>query len=185
MLAGADVFSHGHLPIAAAYCRRLGLVELINRLVPTRMELRPGLVVQAMVLDILSGRTPLYRVEHFMAGQDVELLLGEAVPAHAFNDTNLARALDAIFAAGPSRIVTELGIRATAAFCLDTTVPSYDTTSTSVWGGVPGLRRGTIPARSTSYPWAQQRPPPGTQAIHDRVAVRGSGCADFRTDAGR
>ena len=133
-LAGADVFSHGHLPIAAAYCRRLSLVELINRLVPTRMELRPGLVVQAMVLDVLSGRTPLYRVEHFMAGQDVELLLGEAVPAHAFNDTNLARALDAIFAAGPSRIVTELGIRAAEAFRLDTTIPSYDTTSTSVWG---------------------------------------------------
>lgn len=134
LLAGAEVFSHGHLPIAAAYCRRLGLVELINRLVPTRMELRPGLVVQAMVLDVLSGRTPLYRVEHFMAGQDVELLLGEAVPAHAFNDTNLARALDAIFAAGPSRIVTELGIRAADIFRLDTTVPSYDTTSTSVWG---------------------------------------------------
>jgi len=134
MLAGAEVFSHGHLPVAAAYCRRLGLVELINRMVPTRMELCPGLVVQAMVLDVLSGRTPLYRVEHFLAGQDVELLLGKAVPAHAFNDTNLARALDAIFAAGPSKIVTELGIRAAGAFRLDTTVPSYDTTSTSVWG---------------------------------------------------
>lgn len=133
-LAGADIFNHGSLPVCAAYCRRLGLVELVDRMVPTQMALRPGLAVQAMVLDTLSGRTPLYRVEQFLAGQDVELLLGEPVPTHAFNDTNLARSLDAIFAAGTSKIVTELGLRAASAFRLDTTVPSYDTTSTSVWG---------------------------------------------------
>lgn len=133
-MAGANIFSHGYLPVSAAYCRRLGLVELVDRLVPTRMALRPGLAVQAMVLDTLSGRTPLYRVERFLADEDVELLLGEPVPAHAFNDTNLARSLDAIFAAGTSKIVTELGLRAATAFRLDMTVPSYDTTSTSVWG---------------------------------------------------
>ena len=83
-LAGTDIFNHGHLPIAAAYCRRLGLVELVDQMVPTHMTLRPGLVVQAMVLDTLSGRTPLYRLEEFLASQDVELLLGEWVPAHAF-----------------------------------------------------------------------------------------------------
>ena len=26
-LAGTDLFNHGHLPIAAAYCRRLGSVD--------------------------------------------------------------------------------------------------------------------------------------------------------------
>ena len=98
------------------------------------MELRPGLAVQAMVLDTLSGRTPLYRVEQFLAGQDVELLLGEPVAPPTFNDTNLARSLDAIFEAGTSKIVTELGIRAVATFGLDTAAPSYDTTSASVWG---------------------------------------------------
>jgi transposase len=39
-----------------------------------------------------------------------------------------------MFTAGTSKIVTELGVRAVAAFGLDTSVPSYDTTSTSVWG---------------------------------------------------
>ncbi|MEI6386824.1 MAG: DUF4277 domain-containing protein [Spirochaetota bacterium] len=108
-LSEAEIYTHGYLPLAAAYCRRLGLAELVDRMVPTQMELRPGLVVQAMVLDVLSGRTPLYRVEHFLATQDVELLLGETVPVHAFSDTNLARSLDA-------------------------SAVSYDTTSTSVWG---------------------------------------------------
>lgn len=133
-LAEAELVSHGHLPAAAAYCRRLSLIELVDGMVPTQMDLRPGLVVQTMVLDTLSGRSPLYHVEQFLIDEDVELLLGEPARAHAFNDTNLARSLDAIFCAGASKIITELGLRATKAFQLDTTVPSYDTTSTSVWG---------------------------------------------------
>ena len=133
-LEGADIFFHGHLPAAAAYCRTLGLVELIDQMVPTGMDLRPGLAVQAMVLDTLSGRTPLYRVEQFVADHDVELLLGEAVPAHVFTDTNLGRSLDAIFAAGTAHIVTALGVRAVATFGLDASALSFDTTSTNVWG---------------------------------------------------
>ena len=35
-LAGSAIFNHGHLPVAAAYCRRIGLVELVNRMVPTQ-----------------------------------------------------------------------------------------------------------------------------------------------------
>lgn len=133
-LIGADVFNHGHLPAAAAYCRALGLVDLVDELVPSQMHLRPGLAVQAMVLDTLSGRTPLYRLEEFMAGQDRELLLGEDVDSGLFNDNNLGRSLDALFEAGTSRILTELGIRATQVFQLDPRVVSYDTTSTNVWG---------------------------------------------------
>jgi hypothetical protein len=101
------------------------------------MELSPGMVVQAMVLDVLSGRSPLYRVEQFWEQQDRLLLLGEDVSSHLFNDTNLGRALDAIFEAGSSKIITELGIAATKRFDLDMRAVSYDTTSTSVWCWLP------------------------------------------------
>lgn len=133
-LKDVNIHTHGFLPIVAAYCRRLGLVELVNSMISTQMELKPGLVVQAMVLDVLSGRNPLYHVEHFLAQQDLQLLLGEVVDAHAFNDTNLARSLDAMFECGTSKIVTELGLRAASTFQLDLGTASYDTTSTSVWG---------------------------------------------------
>jgi transposase len=133
-LAGADIFQYGFLPVAAAYCRSLGLVELVNEMVSSRMELKPGLVVQAMVLDVFGGRTPLYRLKEFMAEQDIELLIGEEVSAEAFNDNNLGRSLDAIFEAGTSKILTRLGAAAMKAFELDASVVSYDTTSTSVWG---------------------------------------------------
>lgn len=136
--ADTSFFTHAHLPIAAAYCRTLDVMGVVDRIVPTSMELSAGMAVQAMVLDLLSGRSPLYRVEQFWEQQDRLLLLGENVTSHLFNDTNLGRALDAIFEAGPSRIITELGLEAARKFNLDMSAVSYDTTSTSVWGEYRG-----------------------------------------------
>ena len=73
-LEGAEIFNYGHLPGAAAYCRRLGVVDIVNDIVASQMDLQPGVVVQAMVLDTLSGRSPRYRLKEFLTGRDVELL---------------------------------------------------------------------------------------------------------------
>ena len=75
-----EVYPVHHLPIIKAYADQLGLVSLINHYVPTEMEVDAGTVVLAMVLDTLSGRSPLYRLEEFFAQQDTELLLGKAAP---------------------------------------------------------------------------------------------------------
>ncbi|MGB4405539.1 MAG: DUF4277 domain-containing protein [Sphaerochaeta sp.] len=58
-------FTHASLPVAAAYCRTLDVMGVVNRIVPTEMRLSPGLAVQAMVLDVLSCKNPLYRIEQF------------------------------------------------------------------------------------------------------------------------
>lgn len=133
-LKDLEVYSYGHLPMAAAYCRQLQLVETINSLVPSEMQLSPGVAVQAMVLDVLSGRSPLYHVKDFLASQDRELLLGEDIDPERFSDYTLARTLDSLAAYGTGRIITELGIKAVRLFQLDTSAVSFDTTSTSVWG---------------------------------------------------
>ncbi|PID46615.1 MAG: hypothetical protein CSB47_03295 [Proteobacteria bacterium] len=75
-----------------------------------------------MVLDTLSGRTPLYRLEEFMAAQDRKLLLGETTDPELLNDNNLGRTLDRFFEAGSSKILAKLGIQATKSFSLDPTV---------------------------------------------------------------
>ena len=124
----------GHLPVVAAFCNAIRLQDVVNDFVGTRMEVKPGAVVQAMVIDTLSGRSPLYHIEDFMAGQDIELLLGEAHDAHEFSDTNVGRALDAIFKAGPSNLMTEVGVAACRAFRIDCSHCKFDTTSVSVWG---------------------------------------------------
>ena len=72
---------------------QLGLVSLVNHYVPTAMEVDAGTVVLALVLDTLSGRSPLYRLEEFFAQHDTELLLGKAVSPQALNDDTVGRVL--------------------------------------------------------------------------------------------
>lgn len=76
--AEIDVFQMEFLPIVAAYARKLGLVEEIDRLLGCNMEVSPGKIVLAMILDALSGRSPLFRLKESFADKDIGLLLGEA-----------------------------------------------------------------------------------------------------------
>ncbi len=71
--AGIEVFAVKHLPIVRAYVAKLGLVELLNELVESEMEVEPGLMFLGMILDTLSGRSPLYRLEELFENQDTEL----------------------------------------------------------------------------------------------------------------
>lgn len=80
-----------HMPIVKAHAEKIGLVETINQMVGSQMELIPGIAVLAMVLDTLSGRTPLYRLAEFFEEKDTEPLLGTPIDSEQFCDYNLGR----------------------------------------------------------------------------------------------
>ena len=63
VLPTIEAYQVQHLPIVKAYADKIGLVAVINQLVPTEMAVDPGTVVLGMSLDTLSGRNPLYRLE--------------------------------------------------------------------------------------------------------------------------
>lgn len=123
-----------HLPIVAAFCRGIGLIDIINRSVPNNMEVDVGTIIQGMVLDTLSGRNPLYRLKEFFEHQDTEVLLGREVPSNAFNDTTVGRAIDAVFEAGTEKTFSDVAFQAARRFPLDMQYMHFDTTSVSVWG---------------------------------------------------
>jgi hypothetical protein len=64
------------LPLVSAYAHKLGLVEQIDRLLDCDMDVSPGRVVLAMILDALSGRSPLFRLRESFEDKDIELLVG-------------------------------------------------------------------------------------------------------------
>ena len=142
-----EVYPVHHLPIIKAYADQLGLVSLINHYVPTEMELDAGTVVLALVLDTLSGRSPLYRVEEFFAHQDTELLLGKPLPPHAFNDDTVGRVLNRLYDFGTMRLFTACAVRAATRFDLERRYVHFDTTSHSVWATINLPRRRTSPSR--------------------------------------
>ncbi len=109
-----------HLPIIKAYADRIGLVPTINRLVDSEMDIDPGTVFLGMVLDTLSGRSPLYRLDEFFESQDTELLLGKKVDTCRFSDHNVTRVMDKAHGVGTIKIFSALAANAVDAFGVDT-----------------------------------------------------------------
>ena len=144
-----EVYPVHHLPILKAYADQLGLVSLINHSVPTEIEVDAGTVVLALVLDTLSGRSPLYRLEEFFAQQDTELLLGKAVPPQALNDDTAGRVLDRLYDCGTMKLFTACAVRASMRFGLERRYVHFDTTSRSVWGAYQFAETQDLPFQLT------------------------------------
>jgi transposase len=123
-----------HLPIIKHFAKRINLVDTIDRLVDSQMEISPGLTVLAMVLDTLSGRSPLYRLKEFFDEKDSELLLGTEVDPTSFADYNVGRAMDQIYEIGTQKIFAQVVQNALDVFEIQTTGFHFDTTSITVYG---------------------------------------------------
>lgn len=127
-------FTVGHLPIISAYARKIGLIDIINTLVPTQMEVDAGTVILGMVLDTLTGRSPLYKLNKFFENQDTELLLGKEVDPSKFSDHTVGRVLDRLYDHGTMKLFSEISMSALDQFNIDRRHVSFDTTSVSVQG---------------------------------------------------
>jgi Transposase len=123
-----------HLPIIKHFAKRINLVDTIDRLVGSQMEISPGLTVLAMVLDTLSGRSPLYRLKEFFDEKDSELLLGTEVDPACFADYNVGRAMDQIYETGTQKIYAQIIQNALDVFEIQTNCFHFDTTSITVYG---------------------------------------------------
>jgi len=134
VLPPIEAYQVQHLPIVKAYADKIGLVEAINQVVPTEMAIDPGTIVLGMILDTLSGRSPLYRLEEFFTHQDTALLLGKAVPPEAFQDDTVGRVLERLYATGTMKVFTACAVRADRVFGFDKRYVHFDTTSIAVYG---------------------------------------------------
>lgn len=129
-----EVYDVYHLPIIKAYADKIDLVNTINRLVPTRMEIDPGTLSLAMVIDALSGRHPLYRIDSFYKNKDNELLLGKPIAHEKLTDDNFGRLLDQLYKGNTTHIYSAIAMNALRAFEVPSHHVHYDTTSMSVFG---------------------------------------------------
>lgn len=131
ILSYSDV---GFLPMVAAFVKKIGVAEEVDRLCAMESDVRPGVVVSAMILDTLSGRSPLYRFERFCSALDTELLLGERVDAAKFNDDAIGRVLLRLYEVGTGLFLTAICLNVQKLFRLDTSHVHHDTTSLTLYG---------------------------------------------------
>ena len=161
-----------HLPIVKHYAQRLRLVEIVNRLAPTQMEVKPGVIVLGMVLDTLSGRSPLYHLEESFEDCDRGLLFGEALTASYFNDDNVGRVLDLLFEVGTQKIFSSVSVAALQRFALSTEHVHFDTTSVNLYGDYPNAADEGAPFEIT-HGYSKDKRPDLKQFVLSMLCVGG------------
>src|SRR2546430_7278931 len=176
VLPTIEAYQVQHLPIVKAYADKIGVVEVINQLVPTEMGIDPGTIVLGMILDTLSGRSPLYRLEEFFAHQDTALLLGQAIAPDVFNDDTVGRVLERLYDVGTMKIFTACAVRADQVHGLDKQYVRFDTTYISVYGdylppeGQPGQQEQAVPFTIT-HGYSKDKRPDLKQFVFSTLCV--------------
>ncbi len=110
-----------HMPIVASYCDKIGVCSIVDKALDADMDVSCGKIVKGLILNTLSGRDPLYRVEEYFSHQDTELLIGKGIDSSAFSDDNIGRVLDRIYSYGTSKLFSEISLEAVKRFGLDVT----------------------------------------------------------------
>jgi len=129
-----EVYQVQHLPSVQASADKMGCVEASNQVVPTAMALDPGTIVRGMLLETLSGRSPLYRVEEGMAQHDTALLVGKALPSAAFKDAPGGRVLERLDDTGTMPGCPACAVRADQVWGCAKRSGHLDTTAVTVSG---------------------------------------------------
>ncbi len=131
----------GALPLFRQLAQDIGLVEAINQTVhwDTRQcHLSPGERLLVLVLDILGGKSPLYRMVERWAVTDVPILAGAGRVAADFSDDSLGRALDKLARAQPARIFSAVAAQAYVREGIALIAGHWDSTSCSLTGAYGG-----------------------------------------------
>jgi transposase len=162
-----------HLPIIAHYLRRLGLVKIINALVPVAMAVEPGLIVLGLILDTLSGRSPLYHLEKTFEDYDQSVLFGQVLAPGYFNDDNVGRVMDRIYEIGTQKLFSAVSVAAQQQFSISTKHVHFDTTSVNVYGDYPDTARESAPFEIT-YGYSKDKRPDLKQFVLSLLCVEGN-----------
>ena len=161
----------GFLPVVSAYAARIGLVEEIDRLLHCEMEVSPGRVVLAMILDALTGRSPLFRLQEFFADKDVELLLGDDIPVKKLNDDTAGRVLDRIADVGTNVVLGAIAVQVVKSFSLDLSHAHQDVTSHKVYGDYLLYEEGHSQPFVITQGYSRDHRPDLKQLTHNLLCV--------------
>ena len=105
----------GAAPIFRHMADVIGLVEILNRLLSwdvNQCAMSPGERLLVLILDVRTGRSPLYRVADRWTTTDVAVVIGAGRRADNFSDDSLGRALDKLARAHPAKVFSTVATQA-------------------------------------------------------------------------
>lgn len=130
----ATVTKLGIIPISHQFIEELEIASVFDAFIDSgKEEISHGRVVSVLLLNLLDGSSPLYKLSDWLSGYSDGL--GEfATEANKYNDKRLGATLDAIYESNRHELLTKLSARAIALHELDMGVIHNDTTSVTFTG---------------------------------------------------
>lgn len=126
-----------HLGIVAGIIDAIGLVEIINELIPSEKgeKVSSGHVVKAMILNGLGFVSkPLYMFPQFFETIACEHLIGAGVKPEYLNDDKLGRVMDKLFIKGLDTTFLTITLKAAQKFNVSLSKSHLDSSSMHVHG---------------------------------------------------
>jgi transposase len=135
---GINIVHPGAAPVIISLCRTAGIAGNINRMLKwdePNAKVSPGLLIEALVVCIMCGRKPLWKVERFWAQQDMELLFKDTgLTAKQLNDDALGRALEKLATLDMKTVLNAVSLALLLEHDLTISFVHLDTTTISVQG---------------------------------------------------
>jgi transposase len=135
---GVDIVHPGAVPVIISLCRTAGIAGNVNRMLnwnEPNAKVSPGLLIEALVVCIMCGRKPLWKVERFWAEQDMELLFKDVgLTYKQLNDDALGHALEKLATLDKKEVLSAVSLALLTAHNLSINSVHLDTTTISVQG---------------------------------------------------
>jgi transposase len=137
-----------HLGLVAGMIDSIGLVEEIDRLIPSERKVSHGIMIKALIINAMGfSQHALYITPKFFERCPVKHLLGAGYEACDFNDDSIGRCLDALFEYGLNKLFVQLAHKACREEGIDTTYWHVDSTNFSVEGEYADEEGGAVKVR--------------------------------------
>ncbi len=131
-------FNASSIPVLFEMCRIAKIAETINNMVDWRSDnskVSPGFLIETLIVTILRGRRPLWKIEEYWTQQKFDLLFDETqISVEQLNDDAYARALDKLRTADLKELISRVCLTMLQAHDLQIESLHLDTTSISVEG---------------------------------------------------
>ena len=127
----------GMKPVIAAMCDVLLIPEFIDQFigpVDPRVKISIGVLIKAMIVNVLMGRTPLVHVENTFSRFECEILFGQGITPSDLNDDRLGDALERLGVLDYHKLYSEICMRAMDIHNAKVQGIHVDTTNVSLQG---------------------------------------------------
>jgi transposase len=131
-------FNASSIPVLFEMCRIAKIAETINNMVDWRADnskVSPGFLIETLIVTILRGRRPLWKIEEYWTQQKYNLLFEDSgITVEQLNDDTYARALDKLQTVNMTELVSRICLTMLQAHDISIKSLHLDTTSISVEG---------------------------------------------------